>query len=176
MPRSPSAFATMRASPVRRCTARLSSSSRRAVSRSPWLSARLASHGLRLRAGARRAGAEREQLLQSLAALLHMVPQLPEAPERRADPQADLRLACIQRPSERGADVVSLGVEPLEPLALLWAEQTRLGLLGQDDVEGSVPSSDGLAVAARHQTLERKLADGLEHPQPRLVAGVRARS
>ena len=48
-----------------------------------------------------------------------------------ADPQAHLRLACIQRPVERGADVVSLGVETLEPLALLRAEQTRLGLLRQ---------------------------------------------
>ena len=53
---------------------------------------------------------------------------------------------------------------------MLWAEQTRLGLLGQDEVEGSVPTSDGLAVAARRQSLERVLADGLEHSQPRLVA------
>ena len=112
-------------------------------------------HRLRLRAGARRAGAEREQLLQALAALLLVVPQLPEAPERRADPEADLRLACIQRPGERGADVVSLCVETLEPLALLRAEQARLGLLGQHEVEGGVPTPDGLAVAARRQTLER---------------------
>ena len=98
-----------------------------------------------------------------------MVPQLPEAPERRADPQAHLRLACIQRPGERSADVVPLGVEALEPLALLWAEQAWLCLLGQDEVVRGVPSSDVLSVAARRQTLERELANGLEHPQPRLV-------
>ena len=128
-------------------------------------------HRLRFRARALRAGAEREQLLQALARLLLMVPQLPEAPERRADLEADLRLACFQRPTERGADVVSLGVEALEPLALLRAEQARLGLLRQHEVEGGVPSSDGLAVAARRQTLERELANGLEHPQARLVPG-----
>ena len=128
-----------------------------------------ADHRLRFRAGARRAGAEREQLLQSLAGFQFVVPQLPEAPERRADPQAHLRLACIQRPGERSADVVSLGVEALEPLALLRAEQAWLGLLGQDEVEGGVPTSDGVAVAARRQTLERVLANGLEHPQARLV-------
>ena len=50
------------------------------------------------------------------------------------------------------------------------AEQARLGLLGQHEVEVGVPTSDGLAVAARRQTLERVLADGLEHPQARLVA------
>ena len=33
-----------------------------------------------------------------------------------------------------------------------------------------MPTADGLAVAARRQTLERVLADGLEHPQARLVA------
>ena len=105
-----------------------------------------------------------------------MVPQLPEAPERRADPQADLRLACIQRPVERGADVVPLRVEALEPLALLWAEQARLGLLGQREVEGGVPTTDGLVVAARRQTLERELANGLEHSQARLVPALHARS
>ena len=88
-----------------------------------------------------------------------------------ADPQADLRLAGVHRPVERGADVVPLCVEALEPLALLRAEQARLGLLGQHEVEACVPASDGLAVAARRQTLERVLADGLEHPQARLVAG-----
>ena len=84
--------------------------------------------GLRLRAGGRRAGAEREQVLQALAALLHEAPQLPVAPERRADPEADVRFACLQRPAERSADVVALCVETLEPLALLGAEQARLGL------------------------------------------------
>ena len=118
---------------------------------------------------ARRAGAEREQLLQALAPLLLVAPQLPEAPERRADPEADLRLACIHRPGERSADVVPLCVETLEPLALLRAEQARLGLLGQHEVEAGVPTPDGLAVAARRQTLERVLADGLEHSQARLV-------
>ena len=124
-----------------------------------------------LRAGARRAGAEREQLLQSLAGFQFIVPQLPEAPEGRADPAGRPRLAGIQRPGERSADVVPLCVETLEPLALLRAEQARLGLLRQREVEGSVPTADGIAVAARHQTLERVLADGLEHSQARLVAG-----
>ena len=99
-----------------------------------------------------------------------MVPQLPETPERRADRQAHLRLACIERPAECGADVVSLGVEALEPLALLRAEQARLGVLRQHEVEGGVTSSDGTFVAARRQALEREFANGLEHSQPRIVS------
>ena len=63
-----------------------------------------------------------------------------------------------------------LCVEPLEPLALLGAEQARLGLLGEHEVEVGVATADGLAVAARRQTLERVLADRLEHSQARLVA------
>ena len=54
---------------------------------------------------------------------------------------------------------------------MLRAEQARLGLLRQHEVEASVPTSDGLAVAARHQSLECVLANGLEHSQARLVAG-----
>ena len=101
----------------------------------------------------------------------YVAPQLPVAPERRADPETDVRLAGYPRAQrERGADVVPLCVETLEPLALLWAEQARLGLLGKRDVEVGVPTPDGLAVAARRQTLERVLADGLEHSEARLVA------
>ena len=79
-------------------------------------------HRLGLGAGARCAGAECEQLLQSLPGFLFVVPQLPVAPEGRADPEARLRVACLHRPGERSADVVPLGVEALEPLALLRAE------------------------------------------------------
>ena len=105
-------------------------------------------HRLRLRAGARRAGAEREQLPQALTGLVLVAPHLPEAPECRADPETDLRLACFDRPGERGADVVPLRVETLEPLALLRAPQARLGFFGEHEVEACVSTPDGLAVAA----------------------------
>ena len=127
-------------------------------------------HGLRLRAVGGRAGAERKQPLQPLAYLLLEAPQLRVAPERRADPETDVRLAGIHRPGERGADVVSLCVETLEPFALLWAEQARLGLLGQRDVVVGVSTPYGIAVAASRQTIECVLADGLEHSQARFVA------
>ena len=44
--------------------------------------------------------------------------------------------------------------------------------LGQREVEVGVAAANGLAVAARRQTLERVLADGLEHPEARLVAAL----
>ena len=97
-------------------------------------------------------------------------PELPEAPERRADPEPDVRFACFQRPRERGADVVALRVETLEPLALVRPEQSRLGRLREHEAVLGVPTTDGFAVAASRETLERVLADRLEHPQARLVA------
>jgi hypothetical protein len=124
---------------------------------------------LRLRAGALRAGAQREQLLEALAPLLLEVAHLPEAPKLSTDRKADLRLAGPQRPVERGADVVPLCVETIEPFALLRAEQSRLGFLGQREVEAGMPAPDCHPVAARRETLERVLTDGLEHPQARLV-------
>ena len=48
--------------------------------------------------------------------------QLPVAPERGADPQTDVRLVFFGRPGQRRAEVVALGVEPLEPAQLLWPE------------------------------------------------------
>ena len=74
----------MRSSPRRRCTARLSSSIRRAVSKSPWMSARIA---IMVCAFARAAGEPEpsaSSVFQALAALLLVAPQLPEAPERRS--------------------------------------------------------------------------------------------
>ena len=52
---------------------------------------------------------------------------------------------------------------------LLGPTQARLGRLGEHEAEVGVPTPHGLAVAARRQTLERVLADGLEHSQARLV-------
>ena len=69
-----------------------------------------------------RAGAEGQQPLQALAALRVGSSHLPVAPERGADPQADVRLAFFGRPGQRRTQVVALGVEPLEPAQLLWAE------------------------------------------------------
>ena len=59
---------------------------------------------------------------------------------------------------------------------MLWAEQARLGLLGEHEAVVGVPTPDGLAVAARRETLERVLADRLEHSQARLVAAALVRS
>ena len=167
--RSPSALATMRPSPNRRCTGRLSSSTRRAVSKSP------------------RRNDMDAIIVCAFARVLGEPEPSASSSSRRSRPSCSWFRSCQKRQSaepilrptsaspassaqiERGADVVPLCVETLEPFALLRAEQARLGLLRQHEVEAGVTTPDGLAVAARHQTLERVLADGLEHSQARLV-------
>ena len=100
---------------------------------------------------------------------------LPEAPERRADPQPRLRLATLLRPAQRSPDVVELGIEPLEPAQLLGSEKGRLGRFGKLAVEVGVATADFLAVAALGQPLERVLADRLEHSEAGLAAAMRLR-
>ena len=64
---------------------------------------------------ARRPSEARERLGQPAAALGHQAADAPEAHERAGEPQAELDLPGLERPGERGADVVVLLAEALEP-------------------------------------------------------------
>ena len=122
-----------------------------------------------------RTGATGQQPLEALTPLRGGSSQLPEAPERRTDPEPSLHLATLRRPGERGTDIGELGIEPLEPAQLLRSEQCRLGLLRQLAVETGVAAADVIAVAALGQPLEGVLANRLQHPEAGLAAAMRLR-
>ena len=103
--------------------------SRHTVSWSPCGLARLATTNCALARAASEPSATGQQQLQALAALPVRPSQLPVTPERRADPQPDLRLPALRCPGQRSANVGELGVEPLEPTQLLRPEEGRVGLL-----------------------------------------------
>ena len=72
-------------------------------------------------------------------------------------------------PGERGADVVVLLVEPVEPHGLVLARQLRLGRLDQLEVALGVAAAHLLELTAFLELLERVLADRLEQPEARLA-------
>ena len=106
-----------------------------------------------------------------LAALDVGGPHLPEAPERAGGSEADLGLAALGGPGQRGAEVVALAVELPCPAHLFGAEQRGLRLLGKPEVEAGMAAAHGLAVAALGEPLERVLPHRLEHSEAGLAFG-----
>src|SRR5581483_11823403 len=64
-----------------------------------------------------------ERLRKPTAPFAHQPAGAPEADERAGEAQRGLDLACRRRPRERGADVVALLVEAVEPERLVRAGQ-----------------------------------------------------
>ena len=71
---------------------------------------------------------------------------------------------CLDRPVERGTEVVDVGRDDLDPLDLVPAAQVRAGGLGELDVVIGVAAPDRGGVAAGFESLLGVLADALEQP------------
>src|SRR5262245_58625014 len=101
--------------------------------------------------------------------------RVPVPPERGAHAQADLDLVSVERPLQRRAQVVVLLLQPLEPGALLGADQLGFAGLGQLEEEAGVPRLDMLRLSTRGQALSSELADGFQHREawlaPRSLVG-----
>ena len=54
---------------------------------------------------------------------------MPEAPQGADDPQPDIGVVVLDRPAERGTQVLVLGLQGEERLQELWAAHARLGVL-----------------------------------------------
>ena len=126
--------------------------------------------GLRERAG-RDALARGERLAEPAAALAHQPARAPEAHERAGELQSELDLAGRDRPRERGADVVVLLVEAIEPERLVGARELGLGRQHQLEVALGVPPAQRPRARPAPRALERVLPDRLEQPEARLAVG-----
>src|SRR5262249_40606207 len=104
--------------------------------------------------------------LEPAAALAPVASSQPEEPNRAGEPQRDVGASALERVAEHGADVVVLGLEPVEPDRRAPALQLGLRDLSEPEEVGGVPMPEVLGVAAFLQSLERELADRLQHPEP----------
>src|SRR5688572_20857133 len=103
-----------------------------------------------------------------------MTTHLPEAPQRVAELDDDLTSPEFARPRQRGAQVVVLALEAVEPAATVLAGQLRLRSLGKLEVSPCMALSVGRRLAAFAQPLEREITDTLQHldAQPTVVRPV----
>ncbi len=85
-------------------------------------------------------------------------------------PQGELRLPYGFEPVESDAEVVVLGLEPIEPL--LGRGHVRLELLCDGEEVPSVGAVELLSLARLRQALARVLADRLEHPVAGRIGGL----
>jgi hypothetical protein len=111
-------------------------------------------------------GQGRLQPSQPFAQAAGLVPEA--APERRGKPQHRLVPVGLLCPGQRRPDVRLLRSESAEPCRLVRSPQLGLGPLrkGHEVREVAVPQPD---LVRLQQLIPRELADGFQHPEPRLA-------
>ena len=118
----------------------------------------------------RRAVAARERGGHELAALDQAAAPDPVAPGGRAQHQRDRGVAVGRREGDRGADVVAVGVHPVQPLAHRGALEPALGVL-EDLAEMPRVGAPGVVEpAAGLEQVVGVLAHGLEHREAPVAA------
>ena len=103
---------------------------------------------------------EREKPLRPRQPFAKVLPTLPHAPRRAADPEAEIHLARIRGPFERREDVADLRFRGAD---LAGSQSCRSGdRLEQLRAPLGVAMMDRRVLAAVVEPLDRELADGLE--------------
>src|SRR5215212_3385374 len=93
----------------------------------------------------------------------------PEPPECPGNPQPYLRLTCGLAPGQCRAQVIMIGLQPLEPALLVWPLERQRPVLRELQIVIRVPSMQCLYLAMLSQPLQRILADRLQHCKARLT-------
>src|SRR5262249_25695519 len=115
-------------------------------------------------------GGPRNGMRQPLLALAARSSKEPEGSERSGQTQFGIGTAdLVSAPFERGAKVIPLRLQSLEPQALMGAKEDPSGLFGESQVVVSVPSSNCRCLARDLELLRGVLTNGLEHSITRLV-------
>lgn len=110
----------------------------------------------------------RKSRLEPPPELGRVSPSLPEALEGRRQPQPELDLVVLDRPRERGAEVVEIRIEPPEPARVVGAREPHLRVTGETEEMSGVREAHRLELSQLLQALERELADRLQHEEARL--------
>jgi hypothetical protein len=106
----------------------------------------------------------RERRVEPALRLDEVAADLPEDAQSAREPQREVERA-LERPRQRGAHVVVLGLEPVEPRhGVAAGEQVALRLLGEFDEPLGMAAAHTVPVrVGRVEEVERVAAHGLEH-------------
>ena len=114
--------------------------------------------------------AARQRPLEPLARLAEPAAQHPEAVQRSGQSQADDQLtAVVQRPVQRGAEVVVLALELVKGRGHRRPDEPLFGSLRKVGKIECVPSTSLDELASVGQGIDGEGADRLQQPEPRLV-------
>src|SRR5262245_4641322 len=93
----------------------------------------------------------------------------PEPPECPGNAQPYLGLTCGFAPGQRGAHVIMIGLQSLDPALLIRPLERQCPVLRELHIVMRVPSTQCLYLAMLCQPLQRVLADGFQHRKARLT-------
>jgi hypothetical protein len=95
-----------------------------------------------------------------------MSARVPELEQRYGEQGRLVQVAALAEPvSERRAEVLVFGVEPLQPVHLLRPPQLGFGKLGELGEVAQVPAPQPVKATAALEFVEPELTDGLQHPE-----------
>ena len=104
-------------------------------------------------------------LLRPAQTFAKVAPHEPEPPEGACQTKRLLSHRLVQDPAERCPQVITLGLQAVEPLTLMGPEQVRLSLLRQGDVVARVSSLNVRKIILRQrESVAGKLSERLEEP------------
>src|SRR5262245_2390739 len=106
-----------------------------------------------------------QNLLQPAAAFTEVTAQQPEAPQGSRQPQCRLQFALVERPAQRGAQIVVLDLQLFQGSYLLCAPDLRFQLFSPCQEVVRMPAPYTLGLPGTVQLLQRILADGLQHAE-----------
>ena len=131
--------------------------------------------GVRQRRGvgvARPISGERQQSIEPRAPLAQMATHVPKGIQRGCQPQPGPALPALLGPAQRGAQVVVLALQPLQPHRPRGPVQLWSGGLGQQGVIGCVRPAQRFPLATRRQPLQGVLAHCFEHAHAHLAVDI----
>ncbi len=103
--------------------------------------------------------------IEPATALAPVATNPPEMPDLSADQQCDVGASVFERIAEYGADVVVLRFDPVVPDRRAPGQQLGTCQLCKLEELGAVPLPQNIGAAGLLESLDRELADRLEHPE-----------
>jgi hypothetical protein len=88
--------------------------------------------------------------------------QVPEPGKARDEAQPEIGIISLNRPAQRGVQVVVVAIQPIKPGYLIGAQDMRAGLYAAVQVVGGVSAADLFAFPARFQPFVRILTQRFE--------------
>lgn len=105
----------------------------------------------------------RKHARQPFTPFTQMAAHQPETPQRSGQQDSGFSVAIFRSLPQRGADIIVIKFQPIQPYLLVCARQLRFGVFGKIEKKFCARLPDCFRLAARFELFKPILLDRLEH-------------